>query len=41
MPSQKVWKSACDSALWINRVDDRNEVGILLKAALCWRDLNH
>ena len=25
MPSQKVWKSACESALWINRVDDRIE----------------
>ena len=25
MPSKKVWKSACDSSLWINRINDRIE----------------
>ena len=25
MPSKKVWKSACESALWCNRVNDRIE----------------
>ena len=25
MPSKKVWKSACESALWSNRINDRIE----------------
>ena len=25
MPSQKVWKSACESALWSNKINDRIE----------------